>query len=106
MIDGRLFYYNHQDIESHILISRVQMEQESAKIVKKDGKLLLDWNAAGNPLLEIVSESQFIKPIDCKLVVQEMQEMLSTLGVSEAKLETGSMRVDINISVHSATSPV
>ena len=57
MIDGRLFYYNHQDIESHILISRIQMEQESAKIVKKDGKLLLDWNAAGNPLLEIVSES-------------------------------------------------
>jgi Asp-tRNA(Asn)/Glu-tRNA(Gln) amidotransferase B subunit len=33
------------------------MEQESAKIVKKDGKLLLDWNPAGNPLLEIVSES-------------------------------------------------
>ena len=35
-----------------------------------------------------------------------MQEMLSTLGVSEARIETGSMRVDINLSVHSATSPV
>jgi len=32
--------------------------------------------------------------------------MLSTLGVSEARIETGSMRVDINLSVHSATSPV
>jgi len=86
MIDGRLFYYDHND-ENHVLIQRVQMEQDSAKIVEKNGKWLVDYNQCGMPLLEIVTEAQFTNPEDCKLVVREMQEMLSTLGVSEANIE-------------------
>jgi Asp-tRNA(Asn)/Glu-tRNA(Gln) amidotransferase B subunit len=41
------------------------------------------------PLLEIVTEAQFTNPENCKLIVREMQEMLSTLGISEAKIDLG-----------------
>jgi aspartyl-tRNA(Asn)/glutamyl-tRNA(Gln) amidotransferase subunit B len=80
------------------------MEQDSAKIIEKNGKWLVDYNRSGMPLLEIITETQFTNPEDCKLVVREMQEMLSTLGVSEASIEQGSMRVDVNLSVYDTTS--
>ena len=55
----------------------------------KDGKVLIDYNRSGMPLLEIVTEAQFTNPENCKLIVREMQEMLSTLGISEAKIDLG-----------------
>lgn len=58
MIDGRLFYYDHNDVENHVLIKKVRMEQASAtSIQREDGRMLIDYNSAGNPLLEIVTES-------------------------------------------------
>lgn len=99
MVNGRLFYYDYRDQENHVLIQRVQMEQDTAKTVVKDGKLLIDYNRSGMPLLEIVTEAEFTNPENCKLVVREMQEMLSSLGISEAKIEQGQMRVDVNISI-------
>lgn len=106
MIDGRLFYYNHQDQESHVLIKRVQMEQDHAKIVVSDSgrKHMIDYNNAGMPLLEIITEEQYINPEDCRLVTEEMQEMLCTLGVSEAKLEKRQFRVDLFVQVFDSTS--
>ena len=68
-----------------------------------NGKCLIDYNRAGMPLLEIVTDAQWTNPDDCKLVVYAMQELLSTLGISEAKVEQGQMRVDVNISVWSTT---
>jgi aspartyl-tRNA(Asn)/glutamyl-tRNA(Gln) amidotransferase subunit B len=68
-----------------------------------NGKCLIDYNRAGMPLLEIVTDAQWTNPDDCKLVVYTMQELLSTLGISEAKVEQGQMRVDVNISVWSKT---
>ena len=96
MIDGRLFYYDHNDHDNHVVIQRVQMEQDSAKIIEKNGKWLVDYNRSGMPLLEIITEAQFTNPEDCKLVVREMQEMLSTLGVSEASIDQGSTSSDVD----------
>lgn len=50
--------------------------------------------------MEIQTESQYTNPEDCKLVVREMQEMLSTLGVSEADISKSQMRVDVSLSIH------
>lgn len=66
------------------------MEQDTAKTIMKDGKCLIDYNRAGMPLLEIVTEPHWYSdPEDCKLLVREMQEMLSSLDISEAKAEQG-----------------
>ncbi len=104
MIDGRLFYYNHQDAEAHVLIKLVQMKQEQAKIVKKENKFILDYNYAGVPLLQISTEPSHINPHDCKLVVEEMQDLLSTLGVSQARFDNDYMRVDCFLSVNDTLS--
>ena len=87
MLDGRMFFYDHTDNESHVLIERVQMEQDTAKTIVKDGKWHIDYNRAGMPLLEIVTEAQFSNPEDSKLIVREMQELLSQLDISDAKIE-------------------
>lgn len=75
------------------------MEQDTAKTILKDGKQYIDYNRAGMPLLEIVTDAQFTNPENCKLVVREMQEMLSSLGISESKIDLGQMRVDVNVSI-------
>ena len=99
MLDGRLFFYDFKENENHILIERIQMEQEAAKTFVKGDKMLVDYNRAGMPLLEIVTTPKPTHPNDVKLIVRELQELLNTLGISEANIENGQMRVDINMTV-------
>ena len=75
------------------------MEQDTAKSIYQGGKVFIDYNRAGVPLLEIVTEAQETHPSDAKLIVRELQDLLSTLDISEAQIDQGQMRVDVNISV-------
>ena len=99
MLDGRLFFYDYKENENHILIERIQMEQDTAKSIYKGDKVLIDYNRAGMPLLEIVTRHQHTHPNDAKLIVRELQELLKSLGISDAQIENGQLRVDVNISV-------
>ena len=72
MLDGRLFFYNYKDKESHVLVQRIQMEQDTAKSIYEDGKVLIDYNRAGMPLLEIVTDAMPTHPVDSKLIVREL----------------------------------
>ena len=99
MLDGRLFFYDYKENENHILIERIQMEQEAAKSFIREGKMLIDYNRAGIPLLEIVTTAKPTHPNDAKLIVRELQELLNTLGISNANIENGQLRVDVNLSV-------
>ena len=99
MLDGRLFFYDYKENENHILVERIQMEQDTAKSINKGNKVLIDYNRAGMPLLEIVTHPTVTHPNDAKLIVRELQELLKTLGISEAKIENGQLRVDVNLSV-------
>lgn len=99
MLDGRLFFYDYRENENHILIERIQMEQDTAKSIYKGDKVLIDYNRAGMPLLEIVTAAKQTHPNDAKLIVRELQELLKSLGISEAQIENGQLRVDVNISV-------
>ena len=76
------------------------MEQDTAKSIYEGGKVLIDYNRAGVPLLEVVTDAQETHPSDAKLIVRELQDLLSTLDISEAQIEQGQMRVDVNVSVH------
>ena len=99
MLDGRLFFYDYKENENHILIERIQMEQEAAKAHIQGDKMLIDYNRAGMPLLEILTQPQPTHPNDAKLIVRELQELLNTLGISQANIENGQLRVDVNLSV-------
>ena len=76
------------------------MEQDSAKSFHDDPMVsYIDYNRAGMPLLEIVTDPEIANPEDGKLAIKELQDMLKALKISEANMEEGQMRCDINISL-------
>ncbi|HZJ48172.1 MAG TPA: Asp-tRNA(Asn)/Glu-tRNA(Gln) amidotransferase subunit GatB, partial [Acidimicrobiia bacterium] len=88
-------------------VTRVHMEEDTGKSthVGGDGRIqsadhtLLDFNRAGVPLVEIVSEPDLRTPAQARAYVQELHEIVEALNVSDARLEEGSMRFDANISL-------
>ena len=88
-------------------ITRVHMEEDTGKSVhgSETGRIhdadysLLDFNRAGVPLVEIVSEPDIRSPEQARAYAAELQRVVRTLGVSDVRLEEGSVRFDANISV-------
>jgi aspartyl-tRNA(Asn)/glutamyl-tRNA(Gln) amidotransferase subunit B len=92
-------------------ITRAHMEEDTGKSThmgSDTGRIhgadasLVDYNRAGVPLLEIVSEPDIRSSEDAKAYVTELRAILAATGVSDAKMEEGSMRVDANVSVRKA----
>lgn len=84
-----------------IRITRVHLEDDAAKNFHSvDGKsTLVDYNRAGTPLIEIVTEPDFASPLEAKTFLQELRNIMRYLGVSSADMEKGHLRCDANISL-------
>src|SRR5215475_3767440 len=85
--------------EKRIGITRVHLEEDTARLLHHDGYSLIDVNRAGTPLMEIVSEPDMRSPEEARLYMQKLREILVYLGVSSGRMEEGSLRCDANISV-------
>merc|ERR1712032_1489256 len=82
------------------------MEQDSAKSFHDDAAAsLIDFNRAGMPLLEIVTFPEIDHPTDGKLALKELQDTLKDLNISEANMEEGQMRCDVNVSLRDTVDP-
>ena len=84
-----------------IRINHIHLEEDAGKIVHDDasGGTLVDYNRAGVPLMELVTEPDIHSAEDAVAFMREFQLVLRYLGVSDADLERGQMRADANISV-------
>src|SRR5437868_14125085 len=80
-------------------ITRVHLEEDTARLLHRDGYSLIDVNRSGTPLMEIVSEPDMRSPEEARLYMQKLREILVYLGVSSGRMEEGSLRCDANISV-------
>jgi aspartyl-tRNA(Asn)/glutamyl-tRNA(Gln) amidotransferase subunit B len=88
-------------------ITRVHLEEDTGKTlhVGATGRIhgadysLVDYNRAGIPLVEIVSEPDLRTADEARAYAEELRAVLLALGVSDAKLEEGSMRFDVNVSI-------
>ncbi|CAN5372540.1 MAG: Asp-tRNA(Asn)/Glu-tRNA(Gln) amidotransferase subunit GatB [Acidimicrobiia bacterium] len=88
-------------------ITRVHMEEDTGKSMhgSEGGRIheadhsLIDFNRSGVPLVEIVSEPDIRTPDQARVYAVELQRVVRSLGVSDARLEAGSMRFDANVSV-------
>lgn len=86
-------------------IRRAHMEEDTAKSFHDaSGATLVDFNRAGAPLVEIVTDPDFKSALEAKTYAQELQRILRYLGVSQADMEKGQMRVEANVSVQPAGS--
>ena len=82
-----------------IRINRAHMEEDTAKQFHLYDETLIDFNRAGVPLLEIVSEPDMSSGEEAALYVEKLRQTLDYLGVSDVKMEEGSLRCDVNISI-------
>ena len=80
-------------------IERIHMEEDTAKQSHYGDYTLIDYNRCGVPLIEIVSKPDMRSGEEAAKYVVKLRSILSYLGVSDCKMEEGSMRCDINISL-------
>ena len=76
------------------------MEEDTGKSIHDvSGESLIDYNRAGVPLIEIVSYPDMNSPIEAYRYLENLKEILLFTGVSDVKMEQGSLRCDVNINV-------
>jgi aspartyl-tRNA(Asn)/glutamyl-tRNA(Gln) amidotransferase subunit B len=107
--------HGHLDLPSglRVGVTRAHIEEDTGKLNHGGGggrihdatHSLVDYNRAGVPLVEIVSEADMRTSDQAKEYVSELRSILLATGVSDAKMEEGSMRVDANVSVHRTGEP-
>lgn len=86
--------------EANIGITRAHLEEDTAKLLHdNENNTLVDFNRAGTPLVEIVTDPDFKTPLEAKTYCQELRELFRYLEVSDADMEKGHMRCEANISV-------
>lgn len=97
----------HVDGQSkRIGINRIHMEEDTAKQYHLDEVTLIDYNRAGTPLIEIVSEPDMTSGKEAAAYVEALRQTLYYLGVSDVKMEEGSLRCDVNVSLKPKGSSV
>ncbi|AIC93652.1 Asp-tRNA(Asn)/Glu-tRNA(Gln) amidotransferase subunit GatB [Shouchella lehensis] len=81
-------------------ITRLHMEEDAGKLTHADdGYSLVDYNRQGTPLVEIVSEPDIRTPEEAYAYLEKLKAIIQYTGVSDCKMEEGSLRCDANISL-------
>lgn len=82
-------------------VTRIHIEEDAGKLLHDDSfnGTLVDFNRCGVPLIEIVSEPDFRSSEEARAYLETVKSYLTYLGISDAKMQEGSIRCDVNVSV-------
>lgn len=80
-------------------ITRIHLEEDAGKLTHGNGYSLVDYNRQGTPLVEIVSEPDIRTPDEAYAYLEKLKSIIQYTGVSDCKMEEGSLRCDANISI-------
>lgn len=109
--DGFLEYYIDDELRC-TAITRLHLEEEAGKLIHSGSSIvdseysLVDYNRAGIPLIEIVTAPDITSPRQARLFLEQLRLVMRYIGVSDVKMEEGSLRCDANISLKPQGSPV
>ena len=87
------------DSGKKIRLTRIHIEEDAGKLVHERGDTFVDYNRGGVPLIEVVTEPDFRSVDEVREYVEKLQLLMKYIGVSDCKMQEGSLRCDVNISV-------
>ena len=104
--DGWVEIETAQGQKKKIGIHEIHMEEDAGKLIHDEWEdcSLVDYNRSGVPLIEIVSEPDMRSAEEVIAYLEKLRLMIQYLGASDCKLQEGSMRADVNLSVREAGS--
>lgn len=88
-----------KDGKKQIGLIQVQMEEDTGKSMHMDEDTLLNYNRAGVPLIEIVTKPDINSGEEARAFLEKLKSTLIYLGISDGKMEEGSLRCDVNVNV-------
>ena len=96
---GKLTITLSNGARKDIGITRLHIEDDAGKLTHTDNSTLVDFNRSGTPLVEIVSEPEINSVEEASVYARQLQKIMRYVDASDADMEKGQMRFDINVSV-------
>ncbi len=102
--DGHVSCYRNDGSQFTVNLTQVHIEEDAAKLMHEKNISLVDFNKAGVPLIEIVTEPCIRNIEDASTYAQYIQRIVQNLGISEANLEKGEFKSDVSVSLRKRRS--
>ena len=102
--DGQVSCYRNDGTQFTVNLTQVHIEEDAAKLIHEKKVSLVDFNKAGVPLIEIVTEPCIRHIEDASIYAQYIQRIVQNLGISEANLEKGEFKSDVSVSLRKKRS--
>ena len=105
--DGWVEIETESGVKKKVGIHEIHMEEDAGKLIHDEWEdcSLVDYNRSGVPLIEIVSEPDMRSAEEVIAYLEKLRLIIQYLGASDCKLQEGSMRADVNLSVREAGAP-
>lgn len=97
--DGQVSCYRNDGSQFTVNLTQVHIEEDAAKLMHEKKISLVDFNKAGVPLIEIVTDPCIRNIEDASTYAQYIQRIVQNLGISEANLEKGEFKSDVSVSL-------
>ncbi|SEQ15434.1 aspartyl/glutamyl-tRNA(Asn/Gln) amidotransferase subunit B [Hyunsoonleella jejuensis] len=97
--DGQVSCFRNDGSQFTVNLTQVHIEEDAAKLMHEKNVSLVDFNKAGVPLIEIVTEPCIRHIEDASIYAQYVQRIVENLGISEANLEKGEFKSDVSVSL-------
>ncbi len=102
--DGQVSCYRNDGSQFTVDLTQVHIEEDAAKLMHEKKISLVDFNKAGVPLIEIVTEPCIRNIEDASIYAQYIQRIVQNLKISEANLEKGEFKSDVSVSLRKINS--